>query len=196
MHRAHEYLQRVALELTDGLFIQPLIGWKKGDDFSPEAVINAYEKMTEEFFPHNRVVLGTLRTPMRYAGPREAVFHAIIRKNHGCTHFIVGRDHAGVGNFYGKYEAQELCKSFGKNLGIEILSLCGPFYCRKCGTIVTEKTCGHGDKYVMDISGTAVRKMLSQGKRPPIEYMRKEISDVLINLNKKGKLFCENRQEV
>jgi len=131
-HRAHEYLQRVAMELCDGIFLQPLIGWKKEDDFSPDAVVAGYRVMTQQFYPEQHALLGTLATPMRYAGPREAVFHAIIRRNHGCTHFIVGRDHAGVGGFYGKYEAQELVRNT-KQLGIEILALSGPYYCSKTG---------------------------------------------------------------
>lgn len=190
IHRAHEYLQRVAMEVVDGVFIHPLIGWKKNGDFMPIAITKAYEKMIEEFYPKERVAFGTLETPMRYAGPREALFHAIIRRNFGCTHFIVGRDHAGVGNYYGKYEAHDLCRQFD-NLGIEILTLCGPYYCRKCGGIVTEKTCPHGQKYALSISGTEVRKMFKNGVQPPEEYMRKEISEVLLNLQKEDKLFCE-----
>jgi sulfate adenylyltransferase len=189
IHRAHEYLQRVGMEVADGIFIQPLIGWKKNDDFSPEAVIKSYEKMLDVFYPKNKVMLGVLKTPMRYAGPREAIFHAIIRRNYGCTHFIIGRDHAGVGNFYGKYDAHRLCDKFD-NLGIDILKLCGPYYCGKCDGIVTEKTCPHGERYAISISGTEVRSLFSHGKYPPETYMRKEISDILIKLNKKNKLFC------
>jgi len=195
LHRAHEYLQRVAMEITDGIFIHPLIGWKKPDDFSPFAVMQAYRKMFDSFYPSSRALLGTLMTPMRYAGPREAVFHAIIRRNFGCTHFIVGRDHAGVGNYYGKYEAHELCRQF-TDLGIVILTLCGPYYCKKCGGIVTEKSCSHGDAYILDISGTEMRRMLSKGTRPPEEYMRPEISDVLIELSSKGLLFCGDKVTV
>lgn len=190
IHRAHEYLQRVAMELCDGILLHPLIGWKKGDDFSPKAVIKAYQKQILEFYPTERVLLAALRTPMRYAGPREAVFHAIIRRNHGCTHFIVGRDHAGVGNFYKTYEAQELCAQF-TNLGIEILPLKGPYFCNKCGQIVTEKTCSHGDKYTVPISGTKLREMLTCGMRPPEDYMRKEIADVLCDLAKSNELFVD-----
>ena len=193
IHRAHEYLQRVAMELCDGILLHPLIGWKKGDDFSPKAVIAAYQKQISEFYPNERVLLSALRTPMRYAGPREAVFHAIVRRNHGCTHFIVGRDHAGVGNFYKTYEAQSLCAQF-TNLGIEILHLKGPYFCSKCDQIVTEKTCPHGDKYTVSISGTKVRQMLSCGTRPPEHYMRKEIADVLCDLSKNGELFVKTRE--
>ncbi len=188
IHRAHEYLQRLAIELTDGIFIQPLIGWKKDDDFSPLAVISAYEKMLEVFYPSNRAVLGTLRTPMRYAGPREAVFHAIIRRNYGCTHFIVGRDHAGVGGYYGKYDAHKLCNSFD-DLGIKIMTLYGPYYCKKCFSIVTEKTCPHGEDSSLNISGTQLREMIKNGVHPPSEFMREEISDTLMDLSKKKQLF-------
>lgn len=189
IHRAHEYLQRIGMEMADGIFIHPLIGWKKADDFSPIAVVKSYEKMLKCFYPKNKAIFAVLKTPMRYAGPREAVFHAIIRRNYGCTHFIVGRDHAGVGNYYGKYDAHRLSAEF-RDLGIEILRLCGPYYCKKCEGIVTEKTCPHGEKYAMSISGTLVRSLFLSGKRPPEYYMRKEISDVLIELGRKGKLFC------
>ncbi len=190
IHRAHEYLQRVALEITDGLFLQPLIGWKKQGDITPEAILAAYETMVLKFYPADRVLLGTLETPMRYAGPREAVFHALIRKNFGCTHFIVGRDHAGVGDFYGKYEAQEFCKRF-PDLGITILYLAGPYFCGACGHIVTEKSCPHGEKHVVHVSGTEVRDRLRRGERPPVEYMRPEIAEVLLGMQREGKLFIE-----
>lgn len=189
IHRAHEHLQRIGLEITDGLFIQPLVGWKKEGDFTADAVISAYTVMAEQFFPRHRIVLGTLNTQMRYAGPREAVFHSIIRKNYGCTHFIVGRDHAGVGNFYGKYESQELCRRFDGELGIEILALGGPFHCRKCLGIATEHSCGHDADARSEISGTLIRKLLSEGKRPPEEFMRAEIADALIHLKTENRLF-------
>ena len=188
IHRAHEYLQRVGMEFADGIFVQPLIGWKKADDFSPLAVVAAYRAMFEQFYPQAHAALGLLSTPMRYAGPREAVFHALIRRNHGCTHFIVGRDHAGVGNYYGMYQAQELCATFD-DLGITVLPLRGPFYCSKCDGIVTDKSCSHGDDEVLSVSGTKLRKMLLQGERPPVEYMRAEISEVLIGLARENKLF-------
>lgn len=189
IHRAHEYLQRVAMEITDGVFIQPLVGWKKANDFPSLAVIKSYEKMIEEFYPKTKVLLGTLTTPMRYAGPREAIFHAVIRRNFGCTHFIIGRDHAGVGQYYGKYDAHKLCSRFN-DLGIEILKLCGPHYCSKCKSVVTEKTCSHGENYVVPISGTYIRSQFLTGKIPSEEYMRKEISEVLTELGKDNKLFC------
>lgn len=188
LHRAHEYLHRVAMEVSDGLFIQPLLGWKKAGDFTAEAVFAGYRKMTDDFYPHDRVLLGSLRTPMRYAGPREAVFHALIRRNHGCTHFIIGRDHAGVGGFYGKYEAQELALSF-RDLGIEIRPLCGPFHCNTCGGIVTEKTCGHSGDAVEEVSGTLMRAAFTAGRLPPEKFMRREVSEVLLRLQEKGNLI-------
>ena len=190
IHRAHEYLQRIAMEISDGVFIQPLIGWKKGDDFSPAAVVKSYENMMRDFYSPKNTMFGVLKTPMRYAGPREAVFHAIIRRNFGCTHFIVGRDHAGVGNYYGKYDAQEFSKQFN-NLGIEILALRGPYYCFQCKGIVTEKSCLHGEQAMLAISGTHVRSLLRCGQRPPEEYMRPEIADVLIKLSQSRELFVE-----
>ncbi len=191
-HRAHEYLQRVAMELCDGIFLQPLIGWKKPDDFAPRAVVAGYQVLTEQFYPKEHALLGTLTTPMRYAGPREAVFHAIIRRNHGCTHFIVGRDHAGVGGFYGKYEAQELCATFN-DLGIEILALSGPYYCAHTGGIATEKTTRYSEDEQEQVSGTRMRQLLSEGHRPPAEFMRTEVADALIELSKRGELFVGDR---
>lgn len=188
-HRAHEHLQRTALETHDGLFIHPLIGWKKPDDFTPDAVVRGYQTLIGQFYPRDRVLFGALRTAMRYAGPREAVFHAIIRRNYGCTHFIIGRDHAGVGGFYGRYAGHELSRKIG-DLGIEILRMAGPYFCRRCGQIATERTCGHGDSHALSISGTQVRDMISRGNRPPVEYMRPEVADVLIALAREGRAFC------
>jgi sulfate adenylyltransferase len=184
-HRAHEYQQRMALSLTDGLFIQPLIGRKKRGDCRPEAILTAYRALVENFFPANRVLLGVLSTYMRYAGPREAVFHAIIRRNYGCTHFVIGRDHAGVGGYYGKYEAQELAARFDGQLGIEILALPGPFHCRLCGEIVTERVCRHAatrPDAVHEISGTDIRRILVERKAPAPEIMRPEVAASLANV--------------
>ncbi|MBF0385321.1 MAG: sulfate adenylyltransferase [Candidatus Omnitrophica bacterium] len=190
VHRAHEYLQRIALEITDGIFIQPLIGWKKDGDISPKAIIKSYELLISNNYPSDRAVLGLLTTPMRYAGPREAVFHAIIRRNYGCTHFIVGRDHAGVDNYYKKYEAHDLCKRFN-DLGIKILTLCGPYYCGKCGCIVTEKNCKHGPDNSTSISGRDMRNYFRQGKIPPQECMREGISKLLLAMYKERELFIQ-----
>jgi len=181
-HRAHEYLQRTALELVDGLFIQPLVGYKKRGDYQPAAILAGYEALLRACFPPSRVLLGVLSTSMRYAGPREAVFHAIIRRNYGCTHFIVGRDHAGVGGYYAKYAAHELTRRFDGQLGIEILRLCGPFYCRACGAIATEKTCRHvreRPEMTHEISGSDMRRLLYHEGEPAPELMRPEVIESL-----------------
>ncbi len=177
-HRAHEYLLRLGLELGDGLFVQPLIGQKKPGDYTPQSVMAGYRALIGDFLPADHVLLATLSTYMRYAGPREAVFHAIIRRNYGCTHFIVGRDHAGVGGYYDKYAAHDLTRRFEHELGIEILRLHGPYHCSVCGGIVTEKTCPHGaggGHGTTEISGTMVREMLSGGADPEPHIMRPEI---------------------
>tara|TARA_Y100001934_G_scaffold55029_1_gene67821 strand:+ start:1286 stop:2368 length:1083 start_codon:yes stop_codon:yes gene_type:complete len=177
-HRAHEYLQRVALETVDGLFVQPLVGRKKKGDYTPEAILAGYRALIDSFYQPDRVVFGILSTWMRYAGPREAVFHAIIRRNYGCTHFIVGRDHAGVGDYYGKYDAHELTKCFDGELGIEVVRLKGPYYCRACDGIVTEQTCPHEETMpdaVTHISGTDIRAMLVGGRVPEPHLIRPEI---------------------
>lgn len=187
VHKAHEHLQRVALDICDALFINPLTGWKKVGDFSEEAVLNGYQAMIDEYYTGLNVYFDTLKTPMRYAGPKEAIFHAIIRRNLGCTHFIIGRDHAGVGSYYGKYEAQELARKIMEtnNLGIELLLLSEPFYCHKCGQIVSDKTCCHDKQYIEKISGTKIRDMLANNQRPKELYMRKEVADAIIKLNEK-----------
>jgi sulfate adenylyltransferase len=181
-HRAHEYLQRTALEHVDGLFVQPLVGQKKKGDYAPDAVIRGYQALIEGFYPKERVLLGILSTSMRYAGPREAVFHALIRRNYGCTHFIVGRDHAGVGNYYEKYAAHAMLRRFEAELGINIMYLHGPFYCESCDGIATEHTCCHiKDKpeVTSQISGTLMRRILSGGSTPDRRFFRPEILDAL-----------------
>ena len=193
-HRAHEYLQRLALETTDGLFIQPLVGKKKFGDYTPAAILASYKVLVRNFFPKDRVVLGILSTSMRYAGPREALFHALIRRNYGCTHFIVGRDHAGVGDYYGKYEAQEMALKHQDDLGIRILPFPGPYYCAACDGIVTERTCQHletaPDK-TDQISGTQVRKILGSGDKTHREWMRPEILKSIEGI----KLFIDKEAE-
>lgn len=186
IHRAHEYLQRTALEVCDGLFINPIIGWKKKGDFTEEAVMAAYKKMVEDFYPQNRVYFEGLRTQMRYAGPREAIFHAIIRRNLGCTHFIIGRDHAGVGGFYELYAAHELARKIiaRGDLGIELLLLHGPYYCNKCQQIVTGKTCCHSEHDRISISGTKIRKWFETGEAPDCRFMRQEVSTAILALGK------------
>ena len=184
IHKAHEHLQRVALEVCDALFINPLVGWKKIGDFSEEAVMNGYQTMIDQYYTGLNIYFKPLRTPMRYAGPREAIFHAIIRRNLGCTHFIIGRDHAGVGDYYGKYEAHELAREILTkfNLGIELLLLSEPYYCNKCEQIVSDKTCNHSEEYIQKISGTQIRTMLANGKRPSGIFMRPEVADSIIKL--------------
>ena len=140
-HRAHEYLLRLALEMADGLFIQPLVGTRKRGDYLPEAILTGYQALIKDFLPQDRILLGVLSASMRYAGPREAIFHALVRRNYGCTHFIVGRDHAGVGGYYGTYEAHELTQRYENDLGIQILRFHGPFHCSRCGGIYTDRTC-------------------------------------------------------
>ena len=179
-HRAHEYLHRLALEFCDALFINPLVGWKKKGDFSKKAVVNGYKALIDNYYTNLNVYFDLLKTPMRYAGPREAIFHAIIRKNLGCTHFIIGRDHAGVGNYYGKYEAQELAKKLQNDLDIKILTFKEPFYCPKCEQIASENCCGH--KEIERISGTRIRELLKNGNIPPKEFIRKEVAEAVINL--------------
>jgi sulfate adenylyltransferase len=177
-HRAHEYLLRLALEFADGLFVQPLVGQKKHGDCTPAAILAAYRTLIDGFLPRDRILLGVLSTAMRYAGPREAIFHAIIRRNYGCTHFIVGRDHAGVGDYYGKYEAQESALRFNGELGIQILPFAGPYHCARCGSIVTERTCPHGitqPNATTEISGTAVRNHLHTGRTCPQTWIRPEV---------------------
>ena len=181
-HRAHEYLQRVALEHVDGLFVQPLVGQKKSGDYTPEAVIKGYRALVDGFYPKNTVILGILSTSMRYAGPREAVFHAIIRKNYGCTHFIIGRDHAGVGDYYEKYAAHELIHQFEDEIGIKIMYLHGPFYCEICDGIATEHTCPHvvtNPEVTNQISGSMIRQILSSGDKPDKRFLRPEILEAL-----------------
>lgn len=182
VHKAHEHIQRLGLEICDGLFINPIVGWKKKGDFSQEAVMAAYEAMTEQFYPSDRVYLAGLKTQMRYAGPREAVFHAIIRRNLGCTHFIIGRDHAGVGGYYGAYDAHDLAREIQSehDLGINLLLTREPYYCSKCKQIVTDKTCSHYDTHRIEISGTIVRKYISDGALPDEMIMRQEILDAIL----------------
>ncbi len=179
-HRAHEYLQRVGLELTDGLFINPVIGKKKAGDFTDEAILATYNYMVKQVYPRDRAVLSILPLQMRYAGPREAVLHAIIRKNFGCTHFIIGRDHAGVGNYYGTYAAQEIFDMID-DIDITILKLENSFHCRSCETVATSKTCAHAEAVRTGPSGTRIRKLLQAGEVVPETIMRPEISNLLLH---------------
>ncbi len=178
-HIGHEYVQKAALTFVDGIFINPLMGKKKKGDFRDDVILDSYKALLEHYYLKNRVVLAVLQTEMRYAGPREAVFHAIMRKNFGCTHFIVGRDHAGVGNYYGHYEAHEIFKEF-PDLGITPLFFRSFYYCKKCGSVVNDKICPHGKEYHVNFSGTNIRKLLREGKKPPISMMREEVSDIIL----------------
>ncbi len=177
-HRGHEHLQRLALEITDGLFVQPILGRKKKGDFSNDTILKSYEALIENYFPSERVLLSGLSTWMRYAGPKEAVFHAIVRRNYGATHFIVGRDHAGVGDYYHPYAAHEIFENFD-NLGIEIIKVYSVFYCKKCDGIVSSRTCSHDKDYVEHISMTNVREMIRNGRTPSEKVLRKEVYEVL-----------------
>ncbi len=190
IHRAHEHIQRIGLEICDGLFINPIVGWKKVGDFSEEAVMAAYTAMTEQFYPKERIYLAGLKTQMRYAGPREAVFHAIIRRNLGCTHFIIGRDHAGVGGYYGAYDAHTLARKLSEehDLGIQLLLTREPYYCKKCKQIVTDHTCGHYSTDRVEVSGTIIRKYIDDGYIPDEVMMRKEIFDAILAC---GRVFIE-----
>jgi len=185
-HIGHEFIHRNAMNKYDGLFIQPLVGQKKKGDFTMEAIIKSYNVLIKKFYKDSKVFFGLLTTSMRYAGPREAIFHSIIRKNFGCTHFIIGRDHAGVGKFYKKYEAQQLAKKIKKKLNIKLSLIKGPFFCKKCDKVTDEDRCKHNEKSILNIDGTKIRRNLKRNiKANDIQFLRKEIKDSL----KKIKLF-------
>jgi len=185
IHRSHEYCTKIALEVSDGLFIHPLVGKLKKDDIPAEIRMKCYEVLLDKYYPDDRVVMKVYPMEMRYGGPREAVLHAIFRQNFGCSHMIIGRDHAGVGKYYGPFDAQNIFNEFdSRELQIKPLNIDWTFWCYKCEGMASMKTCPHTAEDRCLISGTELRRMLSEGEMPPKEFGRPEVLEILINYYK------------
>jgi len=182
-HIGHEYVQKTALTFVDGVLINPIIGRKKVGDFRDEVILSSYEALMKHYYLKERAVMSILRTSMKYAGPREAIHHAIMRKNFGCTHFIVGRDHAGVGNYYGPYDAHEIFSEF-PDLGIIPVFFRSFSRCTKCDSVVNDKICPHDQKYHINFSGKKIREILTNGEIPSEDMMRKEVAEAILKFDK------------